>query len=167
MTTAGYSDPWALWMVVAYAEHQAVELARIVGRRRVRRTPRPAARLPDRPSGRSRCRRCRPPCRSRSRSASPCRPRPNTEPNRSMRTGPGGFSAFCSSRLSVRAPDAPRFIGQSTCTSRIGVEAEALRDARRDERDDARQRLVGLVARDEVEVAPPRLPGSCRASRRR
>src|SRR6266404_7161930 len=47
-------------------------------------------------------------------------PGQKVQPNRSMRISPGGFSAFCSSMLSERAPRPPRFIGQSTWMSRIG-----------------------------------------------
>src|ERR1700724_206363 len=47
-------------------------------------------------------------------------PGQKVQPNRSMRISPGGFSAFCSSILSERAPRPPRFIGQSTWTSCIG-----------------------------------------------
>src|ERR1700719_5381302 len=51
-------------------------------------------------------------------------PGQKVQPNRSMRTSPGGFSAFCSSILSERAPRPPRFIGQRTCMSRIGSSAK-------------------------------------------
>src|ERR1700751_1367668 len=47
-------------------------------------------------------------------------PGQNVQPKRSMRTSPGGFSAFCSSILRERAPRPPRFIGQSAWMSRTG-----------------------------------------------
>ena len=49
-----------------------------------------------------------------------------------MRTSPGGFTAFCSSILSERAPKPPKFIGQSTWTSRTGsISAAAIIAVRR------------------------------------
>ena len=47
-------------------------------------------------------------------------PGPKVQPKRSTLASPGGFKSRCSSRLSDRAPSPPRFIGHSTCTSRIG-----------------------------------------------
>src|SRR5437870_9620418 len=43
-----------------------------------------------------------------------------------MRISPGGFSTFCNSMLSERAPSPPRFIGQSTWISRTGSSPKRL-----------------------------------------
>src|ERR1700741_265093 len=53
-------------------------------------------------------------------------PGQKVQPNRLTRISPGGFSAFCSSILSERAPRPPRLIGHSTCMSRIGLSPKRL-----------------------------------------
>src|ERR1700758_1119070 len=77
-------------------------------------------------------------------------PGPKVQPNRSTLRSPAGFNAACSSMLSERAPTPPRFIGQSTWMSRMG-----LRPNRFGMRvfANSMMRLTEVVRRHEVEVA--------------
>src|ERR1700735_2890430 len=80
-------------------------------------------------------------------------PGAKVQPNLSTLRSPAGFNAACSSMLTERAPTPPRFIGQRTWTSRIGSRPEAARDAGFDQLDDARNRGLGIVSLDKIEVA--------------
>src|SRR6201982_1847352 len=75
-------------------------------------------------------------------------PGQKVQPKRSMRISPGGFSAFCSSILSERAPRPPRFIGQSTWMSRIGSSPKRFGIRSRTIANSFRVRRV-----DEIEIA--------------
>ena len=77
-------------------------------------------------------------------------PGAKVQPNRSTLRSPAGLSAASNSMLSERAPTPPQFIGQRTWTSRIGSRPK--RRGLRVLTDDARNRGLGIVSLDEIEV---------------
>ena len=79
-------------------------------------------------------------------------PGQKVQPKRSTRISPGGFSAFCSSMFSDRAPSPPRFIGQSTWTSRTGSSPKRRRDAVAHHGQELLAARLRVGRLDEVEV---------------
>src|SRR4029077_13363768 len=80
-------------------------------------------------------------------------PGAKVQPKRSTLRSPAGFNAACSSMLTERAPTPPRFIGQRTLTSRIGSRPKRRGNAGFDQLDDARNRGLGIIGFDKIEVA--------------